>query len=222
MPFHDIHELAIRYGGEDPDDASDYCDSSEHFTDLCDYVATKLGYVGVTWGIVHDNYYGDDWEYFRCPELGSNHLVALLEEDSNVEYLRHGIIQQANWSLGVDNREKQVTQVRAVCISYHQGDDNIEVREHPVGQCDYLLYEHEIMKDRKIRIDVTYFMHVKCRDKEDMLDNRITDAIETALNEDRLIDSMHDEISYELDDEPTIEVKKDRLKWKDVPKTRKI
>jgi hypothetical protein len=91
MGYHDIHDLEIRYGGEDEDDARDYCDDRDHFTDLTDYVTQKLGYFGIKWSVVHDNYYGDDWEYFQCPEIGrqgKKPLVALLEEDNEIEYLR--------------------------------------------------------------------------------------------------------------------------------------
>jgi hypothetical protein len=225
MGYHDIHDLEIRYGGEDEDDARDYCDDRDHFTDLTDYVTQKLGYFGIKWSVVHDNYYGDDWEYFQCPEIGrqgKKPLVALLEEDNEIEYLRHGVVQQATWELGSDNRERSKKKLTTICVSYQNGSDYIEVRTHPVGECDYLLYEHQIMRDKKIRIDATFYLHLKCRDKEHQVDNKMDEAINMFMDADRLVDCIYDEVTYELDDDPVITTKLDRLKWKEVPKTRKI
>ncbi len=228
-----IHDLHMR-NDEDyipqPEDEEfnsppDYCDYEDHFQALAEWAVKECGYTNVVFSHVwEENWNCGDWWEHDCREL-PHRIEGMMDEDNNIMYQVHGLAKTASWTIGEDNREQRENKQIAICITYCSGDDSILVETHAIGQCPYFKYDHQLIKKRKARIQVTFYVSTSVKDTDGEADvNRIIDrAINEHFDEDNLQEKIHEELDYYTSDyDPTVYVKRDKVKIVDVPKTRKI
>jgi hypothetical protein len=217
---HNVKQLKLNDGAE-PDYVDGYVEDSDDFGYLAKLIGKELGYMTVKWSDVQDSYWNEEWEHSTCID-GIDNLVWMMTEDSHYEYLIHGIAETADWVLGEDNREKAKKKQVAICLYSDSNSEVVYSEIHQIGKCPHVLYEKDVMVDRKIKITAEIYVHVKGRDKEAKIDDLVDEAISNLFSTDHVGDTFHDELSYEMDDDVEINVVRHKLNYKTVKRTRII
>jgi hypothetical protein len=132
------------------------------------------------------------------------------------------MIEAPTWVLGSDNREGREREKMVLCITGDSGDDQVYYEMHPIGKCPHCTYEHEIMKDEKIKVTATFYLRISGKDKHDKLEQVLDDGLSNVFHNANIEDNLYDEMYYEMDDSIDIKSKLHRLDYKKVPKTRFI
>lgn len=208
------------------DEPRELIDGDDHFSDIAYWVAKALGHNNASFSEVSLSYYDDTWEHSDCPVLGRAEGDALIwkhdEDKSGMEYLVHVIIKRPTWGIDASNKPTVEPKLMALCVTGDSGSEEVYYEMHEVGKCPNSLYEHEIMKDEKVKIQVTYYAHFKGRDMHDKFDQVLEEALDNAFSESNVDDALGDEMYYELDDDLEIRVSRHKIKTTRVPKTRQI
>jgi hypothetical protein len=230
-----IHGLHLRHDPEydftgepleDHVDPPDYCEYEDQFMFLAESAAKECGYEGLQFSEVwEENWNQGDWWEYGCAALGKRRIEGMVSDDHGLAYMVHAIAREASWTIGEDNREKKNNRKVALCFTYVAGEDRIDIESHEIGKCPVFRYDHELIKKRKCKVQVTFYVSTSVKDTDDDADvNRIIDrAIDEHFDEDNLQEKIYEELDYYTSDyDPTVYVRRDKVKVTDVPKTRKI
>lgn len=209
------------------EDVPEYCGSDDIFMDAARYAARMAGFTNVKWSVVwEEDWNRGDWMTYYCEALGGRKkmIEGMVDENCDTEYLIHGIAQEESWSIGEDNSVKQKKKKVAICIQYESGDDRIKLETHEIGKCPYFVYDHQIMKKRKIKVTTTFYLSTKVKDMDNVSADVIDKAIKQHFDADYLAERVYEDLDYELnmDDDPSVDATVHKIDIKDVPRTRKI